>query len=96
MIPLIKDFDTRDLLALGIVGAFIGATFLVGGDDLIPIKDMTLLVVGFYFGNKNSPSAPVEVIREQPAIVSMPCPYIAGTVATEPVHEQVEQLGEVL
>jgi hypothetical protein len=96
VIPLIKDFDTRDLLALGIVGAFIGATFLVGGDDLIPIKDMTLLVVGFYFGNKNSPSGSVEIIREQPAIVSMPCPYIAGAPAADPAHEQVEQLGEVL
>lgn len=95
MIPLISDFDTRDLLALGIVGAFIGATFLVGGDDLIPIKDMTLLVVGFYFGNKNAPAPAPAVIHDQPAIVSMPCPYIAGAAANDPV-DSVEQLGEIL
>jgi hypothetical protein len=93
MIPLIKDFDTRDLLALAIVGAFIGATFVVGGDDLIPIKDMSLLVVGFYFGNKNS--APVAVpTYEQPAIVSMPCPYIAA--AETEAEKDVQPLGEIL
>lgn len=95
MIPLIKDFDTRDLLALAIVGAFIAATFIVGGDDLIPIKDMSLLVVGFYFGNKNSGSPAAAPDLEQPAIVSMPCPYISGAAAADPV-DQVEQLGEVL
>lgn len=96
MIPLIKDFDTRDLLALGIVGAFIGATFIVGGDDLIPIKDMSLLVVGFYFGNKNSSSSsPAAAPIDQPAIISMPCPYVAGAAATDPL-DSVDQLGEVL
>lgn len=95
MIPLISDFDTRDLLALGIVGAFIGATFLVGGDDLIPIKDMTLLVVGFYFGNKNTPAPAPAVIHDQPAIVSMPCPYIAGAAASAET-EKTEPLGEII
>lgn len=94
MIPLIKDFDTRDLLALAIVGAFIGATFVVGGDDLIPIKDMSLLVVGFYFGNKNSAPATVPTY-EQPAIVSMPCPYIAGAAASAET-EKTEPLGEII
>lgn len=94
MIPLIKDFDTRDLLALAIVGAFIGATFVVGGDDLIPIKDMSLLVVGFYFGNKNSAPPATVPTYEQPAIVSMPCPYIAA--AETEADKEIQPLGEIL
>ncbi len=96
MIPLVKDFDTQDLLALLVVGAFVVATFTLSQDSLLGIKDMALLVVGFYFGKFANP-APAAISQstnyEPPAIVSMPCPYIEAL--NDPMNG-IETLGEDL
>ncbi len=104
MIPLIKDFDTRDLLAIGIVGAFIAAAFVVTNSPAVDaLSNMALIVLGFFFGTKaaldTSPAAPASL--EPPALVSMPCPYIAAANAANCIDQAVidtgaETLGEVL
>jgi len=95
VIPLVKDFDTQDLLALIVVGAFVVATFTLSYDSMMGIKDMALLVVGFYFGKYAISSAPISqpTNYEPPAIVSMPCPYIEAL--NDPMSG-IETLGEDL
>ena len=56
-----KDFDTRAILSYALVIAFIAAVF--AGAMIVPerftaIKDIVLVVVAFYFGNKSALDKP--------------------------------------
>lgn len=55
-----KDFDTRDALALLIIGGFVVGAYVTGGTAAGIIKDLAFLAAGFYFGNKATLDKPGE------------------------------------
>jgi len=53
LIKWIQNLDTRDIIALIVVGGFIAATLtLPENTQISSLKEMALLTVGYYFGNK--------------------------------------------
>jgi hypothetical protein len=100
MIPLFRDFDTRDLLAIMVVSAFIALTYLLpdaaaaGG-----MRDMAFIVLGFYFGNKSALDSPASPpASEMAGLVQIPCPYIQPASPTDQAAKEakIETLGEVI
>lgn len=53
---MFKDFGTREFLAIVGVCGFVAAVFVAcimyGMDPTQPMKEITLIIIGFYFGNK--------------------------------------------
>jgi len=45
-------FDTRAVIALVVAGGFVAGCYVQGGAPAAYLKDIALLVIGFYFGNK--------------------------------------------
>lgn len=56
-----KDFDTRAILSYVLVIGFIAAVFagaVIVPDRFTAIKDVVLVVIAFYFGNKSALDKP--------------------------------------
>jgi len=51
-------FGTRDLIALVVTGGFVAGCYLQGGQPAALLKDVALLVIGFYFGTKAALDTP--------------------------------------
>lgn len=102
MIPLIKDFDTRDLLAIMLVAAFIAISWLYPESSAAAsMENVSLIILGFYFGNKSALDMPADSITptEQPGLIQIPCPYIVPTSSptdTAAAAAKIENLGEVV
>lgn len=86
MIPLIKDFDTRDLLAVGVIGAYILTSFIIIDATLASgLKDLAFIIIGFYFGNKAAlDNNNGSLIGEY----NPTCPYIGPIL--EPIADPME------
>lgn len=93
MIPLIKDFDTRDLLAVAVIGAYILTSFILIDATLAAgLKDLAFIIIGFYFGNKaalDNNNGTILRDNNNGSILSdynPGCPYI-GSIS-EPMEDQ--------
>ena len=58
-----QNFDTREILSYALVVGFLAAVF--AGSFIVPerftaIKDIVLVVIAFYFGNKSALDRPGE------------------------------------
>jgi hypothetical protein len=51
---MLKSLDTRDVIALGITLAFVLGCFFLLPDRLAPLTNVSMLVIGYYFGNKST------------------------------------------
>lgn len=53
-------FDTRAAIAFIVTGGFVAGCYIQGGAPALLLKDIALLVIGFYFGNKATLDKPAE------------------------------------